>query len=109
MCSCPDVDVLTSSVPNDSMSTMKTLFGWVNLYLDENVTSTHRVVDKKVVIGVSDPRRQKYLPTAQPGAEIHVPALSRFDRDLFFIAPFYHRLLHHLDQVVVIDLDLEFR
>ena len=91
------------------MSTMKTLFGWVNLYLDENVTSTHRVVDKKVVIGVSDPRRQKYLPNAQPGAEIHVPALSRFDRDLFFIAPFYHRLLHHLDQVVVIDLDLEFR
>ena len=28
---------------------------------------------------------------------------------LFFISPFYHRLLPHLDQVIVIDLDLEFR
>ena len=73
------------------------------------MSSKHRVVDKKIVIGVSDPRRQKYLPDAEPGVELHVPGLSRFDLDLFFIAPFYHHLLPHLDQVVVIDLDLEFR
>ena len=29
--------------------------------------------------------------------------------DLFFIGPFYHQLLPHLDQVIVVDLDLEFR
>ena len=27
--------------------------------------------------------------------------------DLFFIGPFYHQLLPHLDQVIVVDLDLE--
>ena len=73
------------------------------------MNSTHRIVDKKIVIGVSDPRRQEYFPDVKPGVELHLPGLSRFDLDLFFIAPFYHRLLHHLDQVVVIDLDLEFR
>ena len=73
------------------------------------MNSTHRIVDKKIVIGVSDPRRQEYIPGAEPGVEIHVPGLGRFALDLFFIAPFYHRLLPHLVQVIVIDLDLEFR
>lgn len=89
-----DVDVLTSSVPSDSMSTMQTLFGPVN---------------KTIVVGESDPRRERYFPDTEPGVVLHLPGLGRFNQDLFFIAPFYHRLLPHLDKVIVIDLDLEFR
>ena len=61
------------------------------------------------MVGSSDPRRQKYFPGSDPGVELHLPGLTRFDLDLFFIAPFYHHLLLHLDQVIVVDLDLEFR
>ena len=71
---------------------------------------THRPVDKRVVVGESDPRRETYFPDMEPGVVfVFVPGLDRFKLDLFFISPFYHRLLAHLDQVIVIDLDLEFR
>ena len=33
----------------------------------------------------------------------------RFDLDLFYVAPFYHSLLPHIDKMIVVDLDLEFR
>ena len=69
----------------------------------------HRPVNKTIVIGDSDPRRETYFPEVEPGVELHLPGLGRFDLDLFFIAPFYHCFLHHLDQVIVVDLDLEFR
>ena len=69
----------------------------------------HRPVNKTIVIGDSDPRRQMYFPEVEPGVELHLPGLGRFDLDLFFIAPFSHRFLHRLDQVIVVDLDLEFR
>ena len=61
------------------------------------------------MVGPSDPRRERYFPGSDPGVELHVPELGRFDHDLFFITPFYHHLLLHLDQVIVVELDLEFR
>jgi len=65
--------------------------------------------NKTVVIGESDPRRLIYFPDVQPGVELHLPSVGHTHLDLFFIAPFYHQLLPHLDQVIVLDLDLEFR
>ena len=62
------------------------------------------------MIGLSDPRREKYFPGMDPGVEINLtqlPGIIGFD--LFFIAPFYHTLLLHLDQLIVVDLDVEFR
>jgi len=88
-----DVDALTSSIPNDSMETMKTLFGSVN---------------KTIVVGESDPRRKIYFPDIEPDVVIHIPSIGSHSLDLFFMAPFYHRLLNHLDQVIVVDMDLEF-
>ena len=38
-----------------------------------------------------------------------LPILGHTHLDLFFIAPFYHELLPHLDQLIVLDLDMEFR
>ena len=88
---------------------MKTLFGWANLSLDDKLNPMHRPVNKTIVVGDLDPRRQTYFPDVEPGVELHLPGPGRFALDLFFIAPFYHRLLPRLDQVIVIDLDLEFR
>ena len=79
------------------------------------------------MVGDSDPRRERYFPEVEPGVELHLPGLGRYNLDLFsgvelhlpglgkynldlfFMAPFYHRLLIHLDRVIVVDLDLEFR
>ena len=33
----------------------------------------------------------------------------RFDLDLFYVAPFYHKLFPNIDKMIVLDLDLEFR
>ena len=79
------------------------------------------------MVGDSDPRRERYFPEVEPGVELHLswlgrynldlfsgvelhlPGLGKYNLDLFFMAPFYHRLLLHLDRVIVVDLDLEFR
>ena len=34
---------------------------------------------------------------------------SRFDHDLFYVAPFYHKFFPDIDKMIVLDLDLEFR
>ena len=73
------------------------------------MNSPNRPVNKAIVVEESDPRRETYFSDAEPGVVLHLPGLGRFNLDLFFIAPFYHRLLPHLVQVIVIDLDLEFR
>jgi len=89
-----DVDQLSSSIDRELLDTMKKLFG---------------PIDKAVVIGDSDPRRPIYFPDLKPGVELRVPSFGHTHLDLFFIGPFYHQLLPHLDQVIVVDLDLEFR
>ena len=87
-------------------------------------------MNKTIVVGDSDPRRERYFPEVEPGVELHLqlfqdladttltcfsgvelhlPGLGKYNLDLFFMAPFYHRLLIHLDRVIVVDLDLEFR
>ena len=33
----------------------------------------------------------------------------RYDKDFFYIAPFYHRIFPLLEKLIVLDLDLEFR
>ena len=73
------------------------------------MNSPNRPVNKTIVVGESDPRRKTYFPDVEPGVVIHIPSLGVHKLDLFFMAPFYHRLLNHLDQVIVVDMDLEFR
>ena len=34
---------------------------------------------------------------------------ARFDHDLFYVAPFYHKFFPDIDKIIVLDLDLEFR
>ena len=34
---------------------------------------------------------------------------ARFDHDLFYVAPFYHKFFPDIDKMIVLDLDLEFR
>ena len=34
---------------------------------------------------------------------------SRFDHDLFYVAPFYYKFFPDIDKMIVLDLDLEFR
>ena len=75
----------------------------------EGVKFTHRPVNKIIVLGESDPRRKTYFPDLDPKDVIHIPSVGMHSLDLFFMAPFYHRLLNHLDQVIVVDMDLEFR
>ena len=66
-------------------------------------------MNKTIVVGESDPRRKIHFPDVEPGVVIHIPSIGMHSLDLFFVAPFYHRLLNHLDQVIVVDMDLEFR
>ena len=58
------------------------------------------------MLAPGDPRGPEYFP-GQSHLAVHPPA--KYDLDLFYIAPFYHRFLHQLDIVIAVDLDVEFR
>ena len=67
----------------------------------------------------------KYLNPEQPGIAVEIAVPNNFDLDLFYIAPFYHRCSHfepidifpalvsfrlfmEQENLIVVDLDLEF-
>ena len=64
---------------------------------------------KIMKIGLDDLRREYYFPDVSREHAVELVFPPRYDRDLFFIAPFYHLHLPHLSKVVIVDLDLEFR
>jgi len=90
-----DLDNLISSVLDQSvMKTMKRVFGPSN---------------KTLVISPDDPRRKSYYPNVEAGVAVALVMPIAFDLDLFYIAPFYHRLFPNEEDLIVVDLDLEFR
>jgi len=91
-----DLDHLISTVMDrDLIKTMKRIFGPAN---------------KTLVLKPDDPRRPTYYPDDEPGIAIAIVSGDNDkDLDLFYIAPFYHRLFPEKDNLIVVDLDLEFR
>lgn len=66
--------------------------------------------NKKIIkIGLHDLRREYYFPDVPQEHAVELVFPPRYDRDLFFIAPFYHLHLPHISKVVVVDLDIELR
>merc|ERR1712223_186551 len=91
-----DLDRLTERIDRKLLNTMKQLFGPKN---------------KTIVVGPKDPRRSLFASQMQL-ADDEDPTMvypSRFDHDLFYVAPFYHELFPDIDKIIVLDLDLEFR
>ena len=66
-------------------------------------------MNKSTVVRASDPRCPILSSECHSDLVFTVPSLAKYDLDLFFIAPFYHKLFPRLDKVIVLDLDLEFR
>jgi len=104
-----DLDNLIPSVLDQRlMKTMKRIFGPSN---------------KTLVIPPDDPRHKSYFPNIEEiaraiklfdaalkaGITLAVGWPITFDLDLFYIAPFYHRLFPNKENLIVVDLDLEFR
>ena len=79
------------------------------LSFQAKIHTQRRPENKTVEIGLTDRRRETYFKDFKKDTVIQLPGDGRFNLDLFFIAPFYHLLLPHLDHVIVVDLDLEFR
>jgi hypothetical protein len=65
--------------------------------------------NKRISVGAKDPRRDYYFPSEPSGNAVEMVFPPRYDRDLFYIAPFYHTELPAQDRLIVIDLDIEFR
>ena len=65
--------------------------------------------NKVIHIRLEDPRREYYFSHQPPEHGVDIVFPPRYDRDLFFIAPFYHQHLPHLRQIIVVDLDIELR
>ena len=66
-------------------------------------------MNKSVTLEASDPRRATFFPHLGPDVVLSVENPGKFDKDLFFVAPFYHRFFPNLKRLIVVDLDLEFK
>jgi len=87
-----DLDHLTSThIDQDLLKSMKRMFGPAN---------------KTLILLPDDPRRESYYPNIEPEAALAVHSPKKFDLDLFFIAPFYHRFFPTKEKMIVMDLDM---
>jgi len=65
--------------------------------------------NKTVWLPPGDLRRGAYFPDSPENHALEIVFPPRYDRDLFYIAPFYHLDLSRIKKLIVVDLDLEFR
>jgi len=87
-----DIDHLTSTyMDQDLLKSMKRIFGPAN---------------KTLILMPDDPRRESYYPNIEPESALAVHSSKVFDRDLFYIAPFYHRFFPTKEKMIVLDLDM---
>ena len=56
-----------------------------------------------------DPRLEVFFPSHNPANAVAVEHPQKYDLDLFYIGPFYHRLLTHVNKILFVDFDVEFR
>jgi len=81
--------------------------------LDKNIVKTMKKIfgpkNKSLILPPDDPRKKSYFPDEPVAATIALTIPTIFDLDIFYIAPFYHRLLPEKDNLIVVDLDLEFQ
>jgi len=62
-----------------------------------------------VWIPPGDLRREYYFPKTPDNHAVEMAFPVRYNRDLFYIAPFYHLELTRVKKLIVVDLDIEFR
>lgn len=62
-----------------------------------------------MILPPDDPRKKSYFPDDPVDATLALIIPMIFDLDLFYIAPFYHSLFPEKENLIVVDLDLEFR
>jgi len=86
-------DLVSNRIDRNLITSMKRVFGPAN---------------KTLLLTAEDPRRQSYFPYLEPGIAVEIAVPNNFDLDLFYIAPFYHRLFMDQENLIVVDLDLEF-
>ena len=70
----------------------------------------HRPGESKTIsLSPSDPRTEVFFPLLAPGAAVALEHPAKFRHDLFYTAPFYHRILPQFDRIIVVDTDVVFR
>ena len=65
--------------------------------------------NKTILLTPGDPRLEVFFPSYDPGSAVAVEHPLKYDLDLFYIGPFYHRVLPHVDKILFVDFDVEFR
>ena len=66
---------------------------------DARLEGTHLISEAVTTVALAAPGKNPGFP--------HL--VGKYDLDLFYLGPFYHLLLPHLDKLIVVDLDVEFR